>query len=37
MQHDMVIAYASRKLKKHEQKYLVYDLEMMTIIFALKI
>jgi hypothetical protein len=37
MQHDMVIAYASRQLRKHEQKYLVYGLEMTTIIFSLKI
>ena len=37
MQHDMVIAYASPQLKKHEQKYLIYDLEITTIIFALKI
>ena len=28
MQHENVIAYASRQLKKHEQNYLTYDLDM---------
>lgn len=37
MQHDKVIAYASRQLKPHEQKYPVHDLELAAIIFALKL
>ena len=36
MQHDKVIAYASRQLKPHEQKYPVHDLELAAIVFALK-
>ena len=37
MQHGKVIAYASRQLKRHEQNYPTHDLEMATVIFALKI
>ncbi|EOX94130.1 DNA/RNA polymerases superfamily protein [Theobroma cacao] len=37
MQHGKVIAYASRQLKRHEQNYPIHDLEMATIVFALKI
>ena len=37
MQDRRVIAYASRQLKKHKQNYPTYDLEMATMIFALKI
>ena len=37
MQHGKVIAYASRQLKPHEQKYPTYDLELAAIVFALKI
>ncbi|CAL2228612.1 unnamed protein product [Prunus armeniaca] len=37
MQHDRVIAYASRQLKKHEQNYPVHDLEIAAVVFALKI
>ena len=37
MQNNRVIAYASRQLKKHEQNYPTHDLELATIIFALKI
>ena len=36
MQHDKVIAYASRQLKPHEQKYPTHDLELAAIVFALK-
>jgi len=35
-QHDKVIAYASRQLKKHEQNYPTHNLEMAAVIFALK-
>ncbi|KAL8092355.1 hypothetical protein AgCh_034590 [Apium graveolens] len=37
MQHDKVIAYVSKKLKPHEQKYPVHDLELAAIVFALKL
>ena len=31
-----VIAYASQKLKKHEQNYPIHDLEMVVVVFAFK-
>ena len=37
MQNDNVIAYASRKLKKDKQNYPTHDLEMVAVVFALKI
>ena len=37
MQNDKVIAYASRQLKPHEQRYPTHDLELAAIVFALKI
>ena len=37
MQNDMVIAYASRQLNKHEENYPTHDLELVAIVFALKI
>ncbi|GKD31666.1 putative reverse transcriptase domain-containing protein, partial [Tanacetum coccineum] len=37
MQRDKVIAYASRQLKKHENNYTTYDLELGAVVFALKI
>jgi hypothetical protein len=36
MQEGRVIAYESRKLKEHEQKYSAYDLELAAVIHALK-
>ncbi|KAL6311769.1 hypothetical protein AAG906_022856 [Vitis piasezkii] len=36
MQRGRVVAYASRQLKNHEQNYPTHDLELMTIVFALK-
>ena len=37
-QHDdKVIDYASRQLKKHEQNYPTHDLELATVVLALKI
>eukprot|EP00253_Pinus_taeda_P015686 PITA_15686 len=36
MQEGKVIAYESRKLKEHEQKYSAYDLELTAVIHALK-
>ena len=37
MQAGRVIAYASRQLKKHEANYPTHDLELLAIVFALKI
>ena len=37
MQHENVIAYASRQLKKHEQNYPTHDLELVAAVFALRI
>ncbi|KAA3487596.1 Retrotransposable element Tf2 [Gossypium australe] len=37
MQEGKVIAYASRQLKPHEKNYLTHDLELVAIVFALKI
>ena len=32
-----VVAYASRQMKLHEQNYPTYDLELVVVVFALKI
>ena len=37
MQHGKVVAYASRQLKPYEQNYPTHDLELATVVFALKI
>ena len=37
MQNDRVIAYASRQLKKHGKNYPTHDLELVAVVFALKI
>ncbi|KAG8472896.1 hypothetical protein CXB51_034783 [Gossypium anomalum] len=37
MQEGRVVAYASRQLKPHEKNYPTHDLELATIVFALKI
>ena len=37
MQRDKVIAYASRKLKVNEKNYPTHELELATVVFALKI
>nr|GFB58501.1 reverse transcriptase domain-containing protein [Tanacetum cinerariifolium] len=37
MQSEKVIAYASRQLKVHEHNYTTYDLELGSVVFALKI
>ena len=37
MQNGRIIAYASRQLRKHEENYPTHDLELATVIFALKI
>ena len=36
MQDGKVMAYASRQLKLHEQNYPTHDLELVTVVFALK-
>jgi hypothetical protein len=35
-QHGFVICYESRKLKEHEKNYATHDLELATIIHALR-
>nr|GEV11095.1 putative reverse transcriptase domain-containing protein [Tanacetum cinerariifolium] len=37
MQREKVIAYASRRLKVHKRNYTTHDLELGTVVFALKI
>ncbi|KAG8501028.1 hypothetical protein CXB51_003120 [Gossypium anomalum] len=37
MQEGKVIAYASRQLKPHKRNYLTHDLELIAIVFTLKI
>ena len=37
MQSERVVAYGSRQLKNQEQNYPTHDLELMAIVFALKI
>nr|GFC65549.1 putative reverse transcriptase domain-containing protein [Tanacetum cinerariifolium] len=37
MQRDKVISYASRQLKIHEKNYTTHDLELGSVVFALKI
>nr|GFC04013.1 putative reverse transcriptase domain-containing protein [Tanacetum cinerariifolium] len=37
MQHGKVIAYASRQLKPYEVNYPTHDVELATVVFALKI
>ena len=37
MKDGKVVAYASRLLKPHEQNYLTHDLELVAVVFALKI
>jgi hypothetical protein len=37
VQHGRVIAYASKQLKPHEVNYLVHDLELAAVVFALRI
>ena len=37
MQDGKVVAYASRRLKPHEQNYPTHDLELAAVVFALKI
>ena len=36
MQHGKVIAYASKQLRLHELNYPIHDLELATVVFALK-
>ena len=36
MQHEKVIVYASRQLKVNERNYLTHDLQLVAVVFALK-
>ena len=36
MQDNHVLCYESRKLKEHEKKYATHDLELASIVHALK-
>ena len=36
MQHERVIAYAFRQLKDYQKNYPTHDLELATVVFALK-
>lgn len=36
MQEGQVVCYESRKLNEHEQNYMTHDLELVSIIHALK-
>lgn len=37
MQHHKVVAYTSRQLKNYERKYPAHDLDLVAVVFALKI
>jgi len=37
MQHECVIAYASRQLKSHEVNYPIHGLELAAVMFALRV
>jgi hypothetical protein len=37
MQDSRVIAYISRKLRRHEENYATHDLELLAIVYALKV
>jgi hypothetical protein len=37
MQDGLVVSYASRQLRKHEENYPTHDLELATVVHALKI
>ena len=37
MQNGKVRAYASRQMKPHEQNYPTHDLELVAVVFTLKI
>jgi hypothetical protein len=37
MQYGRVIAYISRKLRRNEENYATHDLELLAIVYALKV
>jgi hypothetical protein len=37
MQYGRVIAYISRKLRRHEENYATHDLELLAIVYSLKV
>jgi hypothetical protein len=37
MQEGQVITYISRKLRRHEENYTTHDLELLAIVYALRV
>jgi hypothetical protein len=37
MQNGRLITYISRKLRRHEENYVTHDLELLSIVYALKV
>jgi hypothetical protein len=37
MQDGRVIAYISRKLRRHEENYATHDLELLAIVYSLRV
>ena len=37
MQDDRMITYISSKLRRHEENYMTHDLELLSIVYSLKI
>jgi hypothetical protein len=37
MEDNRVIAYISRKLRKHEENHTMHDLELLVIVYALRV
>ena len=37
MQYSQVITYISRKLRRHEENYEIHNLELLAIVYALKV
>jgi hypothetical protein len=37
MQDSRVISYISRKLRRHEENYVTHDLELLAIVYALRV
>jgi hypothetical protein len=37
MQYGRVISYISRKLRKHQEKYVMHNLELLSIVYALRV
>ena len=37
MKHGKVVVYASRQLRPYKENYLIHDLELIVVIYALKL